>query len=56
MIVLTDYNNKTYRVDDIDFNSTPKSTFATRDGEISYCEYYKKVSFIHEQRWSLTWL
>ncbi|KAH8374248.1 hypothetical protein KR200_006372, partial [Drosophila serrata] len=42
MVVLTDYNNKTYRVDDIDFNSSPLSKFAQREGEISYCEYYKK--------------
>lgn len=41
-IVLTNYNNKTYRVDDVDFNSTPKSTFKKADGtEISYIEYYK---------------
>lgn len=42
-VVLTDYNNKTYRVDDVDFQSSPQSTFKTKDGEISYMEYYKKV-------------
>ncbi|XP_043950297.2 protein aubergine [Drosophila biarmipes] len=42
MIVLTDYNNKTYRVDDVDFNSSPSSKFSTKDGDISYVEYYKK--------------
>ncbi|KAH8341382.1 hypothetical protein KR059_005676 [Drosophila kikkawai] len=42
MVVLTDYNNKTYRVDDIDFNSSPLSKFAQKEGEISYCDYYKK--------------
>ncbi|XP_067630737.1 protein aubergine [Eurosta solidaginis] len=41
-IVLTDYNNKTYRIDDVDFESTPSSKFSTRDGEISYKEYYLK--------------
>ncbi|KAH8261810.1 hypothetical protein KR038_009042, partial [Drosophila bunnanda] len=41
MVVLTDYNNKTYRVDDIDFNASPSSKFAQKEGEISYCEYYK---------------
>lgn len=42
-IVLTAYNNKTYRIDDIDFNSSPQSAFQTRNGPISYIEYYKKV-------------
>lgn len=42
-VVLTFYNNKTYRIDDVDFSMTPESTFAKRDGEqISYMEYYKK--------------
>jgi len=36
VIVLTRYNNKTYRVDDIDWNQSPKSTFSThREGEVS---------------------
>jgi aubergine len=43
-VVLTDYNNKTYRIDDVDFDTTPDSTFATKDGEISYMDYYLKVS------------
>ncbi|XP_030561453.1 protein aubergine [Drosophila novamexicana] len=42
VIVLTDYNNKTYRVDDVDFVSSPLSTFNTKDGDITYIEYYKK--------------
>ncbi|XP_062128728.1 protein aubergine-like isoform X1 [Drosophila sulfurigaster albostrigata] len=42
MIVLTEYNNKTYRVDDVAFESSPMSKFSTKDGEISYVEYYKK--------------
>lgn len=42
MVVLTDYNNKTYRVDDIDFEQNPSSTFPTRDGNISYQNYYTK--------------
>lgn len=42
-IVLTNYNNKTYRIDDVDFNSSPKSTFSKRDGsQISYIDYYKE--------------
>ncbi|OXU31859.1 hypothetical protein TSAR_014087, partial [Trichomalopsis sarcophagae] len=40
--VLTDYNNNTYRVEDVDFNVTPASTFKKKTGEeISYSEYYK---------------
>ncbi|TDG47295.1 hypothetical protein AWZ03_006288 [Drosophila navojoa] len=42
VIVLTDYNNKTYRVDDVDFQSSPVSKFNTKEGDISYVEYYKK--------------
>lgn len=41
--VLTEYTNKTYFIDDIDFTMTPKSTFtpATGGEETSYMEYYK---------------
>uniref|UniRef100_A0A8B9PIZ5 PIWL1 protein n=1 Tax=Apteryx owenii TaxID=8824 RepID=A0A8B9PIZ5_APTOW len=42
LIVLTKYNNKTYRVDDIDWDANPKCTFTKADGsEISYLDYYK---------------
>ncbi|XP_075754569.1 piwi-like protein 1 isoform X2 [Pelodiscus sinensis] len=42
LIVLTKYNNKTYRVDDIDWDSNPKCTFRKTDGsEISFVDYYK---------------
>lgn len=41
-IVLTRYNNKTYRIDDIDFDTHPQDTFDTRHGPISYMEYFKK--------------
>jgi aubergine len=45
LIVLTDYNNRTYRVDDVDFNVSPMSTFTVRGaGEITYAEYYSKVN------------
>lgn len=41
-IVLTRYNNKTYRIDDIAWDKTPKSTFSTYSGEeISFVDYYK---------------
>lgn len=40
-VVLTQYNNKSYRVDDIDFDRNPCSTFRGKDRDISYVEYYK---------------
>lgn len=41
--VLTRYNNKLYRVDDLDFNINPLSTFGNRTGgETSFQEYYMK--------------
>lgn len=40
-IVMTRYNNKTYRIDDIDFDLNPTSTFRARDRDISFVEYYK---------------
>ncbi|XP_054711719.1 piwi-like protein Ago3 [Uloborus diversus] len=42
-VVLTRYNNKTYRVDDVEWSMNPASKFATHDGsEISFFDYYKK--------------
>eukprot|EP00088_Acartia_fossae_P024862 TRINITY_DN2571_c0_g1_i14.p1 TRINITY_DN2571_c0_g1~~TRINITY_DN2571_c0_g1_i14.p1 ORF type:complete len:919 (-),score=292.46 TRINITY_DN2571_c0_g1_i14:527-3283(-) len=43
-VVMTEYNRAaTYRIDDIDHKSSPKSTFKLYTGdEISYMEYYKK--------------
>lgn len=38
--VLTAYNNNTYRVDDVDFEKTPKTTFDTKNGPISFVDYY----------------
>ncbi|CAH2295702.1 piwi 1 [Pelobates cultripes] len=41
-IVLTKYNNKTYRVDDINWDFSPESKFKKSNGsEISYIEYYR---------------
>uniref|UniRef100_A0A4W3IPR6 Piwi like RNA-mediated silencing 4 n=1 Tax=Callorhinchus milii TaxID=7868 RepID=A0A4W3IPR6_CALMI len=41
LIVLTRYNNKTYRIDDIDWSANPTGTFKKTDGtEISYIDYY----------------
>lgn len=45
VLVAHRYNNKTYRVDDIDWDQNPKSTFKKADGsEVSFLEYYRKVS------------
>ena len=41
-IVLTRYNNKTYRVDDVDFKSSPESKFNQKGVEVSYVDYYKE--------------
>lgn len=41
-VILTRYNQKTYRIDDIDFVNSPSTTFDTKDGKkYSYAEYYK---------------
>ncbi|XP_037958068.1 protein piwi [Teleopsis dalmanni] len=45
--VLTDYNNQTYTVNDIDFNLTPKGTFLYKDAEITFIEYYSRKYNIH---------
>ncbi|XP_038059144.1 piwi-like protein 1 [Patiria miniata] len=43
-IVLTSYNNKTYRVDDIEWEKNPMHTFAKYDGsQITYAQYYKEA-------------
>ncbi|XP_052045693.1 piwi-like protein 4 isoform X2 [Apodemus sylvaticus] len=43
LIVLTRYNNKTYRIDDIDWSVKPTHAFQKRDGsEITYVDYYKQ--------------
>ncbi|XP_030057874.1 piwi-like protein 2 isoform X1 [Microcaecilia unicolor] len=42
-IVITRYNNRTYRIDDIDWIKSPKDTFTLSDGkEISFIEYYSQ--------------
>ena len=38
------YNNKTYKIDDINWASTPKDTFSTRKGDVTFVEYYKTVN------------
>lgn len=40
--VLTRYNNRLYRVDDVDFNTNPQATFDDRrGGKTSFVEYYR---------------
>lgn len=43
-MVITEYNNNTYRIMDVDWNTSPSSTFEKKRGEeivtISYQEYY----------------
>lgn len=43
-VILTRYNNKTYRIDDIIFDQNPTMTFmsSNRQQQISYVEYYKQ--------------
>lgn len=41
--VLTAYNNRTYRIDDVDFSKTPQSTFdSKKHGTLTFIEYYRK--------------
>jgi len=45
-VVLTRYNNKTYRVDDIAFDQSPQTTFEMADGsKVSFVDYYRYVSW-----------
>ncbi|XP_050457731.1 piwi-like protein Siwi [Cataglyphis hispanica] len=42
-VVLTHYNNNTYRIEDVDFSTTPTSSFPLKNGDkITYIDYYKK--------------
>lgn len=45
LTVLTAYNNKTYRIDDIDFEKSPLTTFDQRGTAVSLKDYYRTVSF-----------
>ncbi|KAF0987090.1 hypothetical protein HZS_3491 [Henneguya salminicola] len=43
-VVITRYNNKTYRIDDIEWGKSPKDSFEWQNGKtITYIEYYKEV-------------
>lgn len=41
-VILTRYNNKTYRIDDILFDQNPTMTFMANGQPISYIQYYKQ--------------
>ncbi|XP_067125118.1 piwi-like protein 1 [Centruroides vittatus] len=41
-IVMTRYNNRTYRIEDIDFDKDPTHTFEMKNERISYMQYYKR--------------
>ena len=39
---MTHYNRKTYRIDDIDWESTPASTFDKGNEQVSFADYYQQ--------------
>ncbi|XP_046871685.1 piwi-like protein 2 [Hypomesus transpacificus] len=42
-IIITRYNNRTYRIDDIEWSKSPKDTFTMADGsQTSFIDYYSK--------------
>ncbi|XP_068166185.1 piwi-like protein 2 [Antennarius striatus] len=42
-IIITRYNNRTYRIDDIEWNKSPNDTFTLRDGkQTTFVEYYRR--------------
>lgn len=44
LVVLTDYNNKTYRINELDFSQSPLSTFNCKGKDTTFVEYYLTVS------------
>ncbi|XP_055301772.1 protein piwi-like [Sitodiplosis mosellana] len=42
LTVLTSYNNKTYRIDDVDFDITPLSTFSRKNVDVTIKQYYSE--------------
>ena len=41
-IVLTNYTQRTYRIDDVDFGANPSDTFEKDKKRISYAQYLKE--------------
>lgn len=39
-VVLTDYNNNTYTIANVDWNKNPESTFERKGNQISFIDYY----------------
>ena len=39
--VMTSYNKKTYRVDEVEFNMSPRDTFSVNEVLTSYVDYYQ---------------
>uniref|UniRef100_A0AAQ4QE31 Piwi like RNA-mediated silencing 1 n=1 Tax=Gasterosteus aculeatus aculeatus TaxID=481459 RepID=A0AAQ4QE31_GASAC len=56
LIVLTKYNNKTYRIDEIAWDHTPNNTFTRGDKDISFKDYYKMVAVMHSTHFSVLFL
>ncbi|XP_041452050.1 protein argonaute-3 isoform X2 [Drosophila obscura] len=46
-IVLTRYNNRTYKISEVCFDQSPQSIFHTKSGPTSYLQYYKKYHNIN---------
>lgn len=42
--VLTAYNNKTYRIGDINYSKKPTDRFETKNGWTTFIDYYRIVS------------
>ena len=40
-IIMTTYNRKTYRVDEILWDKRPRDTFPTKKGPVTYEDYYQ---------------
>lgn len=56
-VVLTDYNNRTYRIDDVDWDNSPKSTFKLKTNEeIAYSQYFKEVIIKMHELFSYSFL
>lgn len=47
LTVLTAYNNATYRIDDIEFDKSPMTTFDKKGTPVTLCAYYQEVSYIY---------
>ena len=43
-IVLTTYNDRTYRIDDVEWDMSPSSKFQQGTEFVTFSDYYQKVS------------